>query len=524
LGYAYSHNENVIRSYFLIFAKNYNFDPLGIIVNQSVKGTVYIYIGVILGFITTGILLPRIYSTEQVGLLKILVAYSSLIASFGTLGFNGVSIRLFPFFKDERHKHHGYLVDILLIGMIGFLISTTLLLVLKPWISSFSAEKSALFLENFNYLIILIFFQIFFSLLDAYNSALLNILLSIFLREVLQRILIILSIGLYFIDLLNFNQFVILYITAISLPTLFIIISLIQKRQFSLQPEFKFLNRSLLITIASVSASSILNGFSLIIIQNVDVIMINGMIGLGNTGVYSVCFFFGLVISLPARSIIKIVNVVSAQAWKENNIKLIQDIYSKSCLTLFIIGLLLFIGLWANIHNILHILGPNYSEGKWVIFFIGLSSLFDMITGANGSILGTSKYYAMQTGFMVILVFLLILINLVLIPRFGITGAAMGGAVSLGILNLMRYLYLLYKFEFQPFNIRFVYVAALGAGSYYLSILIPQISNFIVDIGIRSLFLIIVFCTPVYFMKISDDINNKADEIFALLKLKKQFK
>jgi len=71
---------------------------LGIIIKQSVKGTIYTYIGVVLGFATTGILLPRIYSTDQVGLIKIIVAYATLVAQFGTLGFNGIAIRLFPFF------------------------------------------------------------------------------------------------------------------------------------------------------------------------------------------------------------------------------------------------------------------------------------------------------------------------------------------------------------------------------------------------------------------------------------------
>lgn len=494
---------------------------MGIIVNQSVKGTIYTYLGVVLGFATTGILLPRIYSTDQVGLLKILVAYSSLIATFGTLGINGVTFRLFPFFKDEKQKHHGYLANILLIGLIGFLLTTLLIVIFKPLLIKLNIEKSGLFVEYINYLIILVFFQIFFSLLDAYYSALLNSVHGTFLKEVFQRILIIISIGLYFWDIIDFHQFVILYVASISIPTLYIIFTLISENHFSLLTDFKFLNRNLILSIGSLALFSILNGFSLIIIQNVDIIMLTSMVGLGDTGVYSVCFFFGLMISLPARSIIKIVNIVSSRAWKENNLELISDIYSKSCLTLFIIGLLLFIGLWANIDNIFHILGPDYLAGKWVIFFIGLSSLLDMITGANGSILGTSKYYKVQTVFLIILVILLVITNLILIPKFGIVGAAIGGAISLAILNSLRYLFLLYKYGMQPFNLRFVYVAILGTGSYLISTQIPPFSNYIADIFVRSTILVVLFCTPIYFLKISSDMNAKADEILRIIRIKK---
>ena len=43
---------------------------LGIIVKQSIKGTIFVYLGVLLGFITTAILFPRIYSPAENGLSK----------------------------------------------------------------------------------------------------------------------------------------------------------------------------------------------------------------------------------------------------------------------------------------------------------------------------------------------------------------------------------------------------------------------------------------------------------------------
>ncbi len=492
---------------------------MGIIVNQSVKGTIYTYIGVVLGFLTTGILLPRIYSTDQVGLLKILVAYSTLVAQFGTLGFNGVTIRLFPFFNDPKSNHHGFLSLSMITGFIGFLVTLLLYFIFKNWFIEFSSEKSALLIDYLNYLIILIFFQIFFILFDGYYTALLNSIYGTFLREVFQRILIIIGIVLFYFNLLDFHQFVLCYIAAMALPTLFILFTLIREGQFSLKMDIEHLKKPLLTSIGMMALFSILNGFSVIIIQTVDTIMVNGMLGLSATGVYSVCFFFGIFVSLPSRSILKIANIVSAEAWKNNDLKLISNIYEKSCMTLFIIGLLMFLGLWVNIYNIFTILGPEYVSGKWVIFFIGLGSLIDMTTGANSSILGSSAYYKVQTVFLVILVISLIVTNLLLIPTFGITGAAVGGAVSLTILNLLRFLYLWYKFNLQPFNYRFVVVAVIGVCAWLISSLLPAGSNFIVDIFIRSSLLTILFCLPIYLLKISPDINTKANELLRMVKL-----
>ncbi len=494
---------------------------LGVIVKQSVKGTIYVYLGVILGFITTGILFPRIYSPEQFGLLKIILAYATMITQFGTLGINGVTIRLFPFFRNPEKQHHGFLAMVLFVGLIGFIISGVLLLLFKPLLIQESMEKSALFVSYINYLFVVIFFQIFFSILDVYYSALLNSTLGTYLREVFQRILIIILICCFFFDVLNFHQFVLAYIGALSIPTFYIMFSLIKSGQFSLKTDFAFLNKLMIKSVLSVSVFSILNGFSMNFIQNIDTIMITKMVGLSGTGIYGICFFFGVVIAMPSRSIFKIANVVSAEAWKTNDMKTIRDIYDKSCMTLFIIGGLLFLTLWVNIDNVFHIIGPQYTSGKWVIFFIGLGNLIDMATGANSSIFGTSKYYKVQTVLLILLVVLLIITNLLLIPKFGITGAAIGGAASLTVLNLLRYLFLLYKYKLQPYTIRFLYIIAIGAVAYLAALSLPVLPNFILDIIVRSSILAIVFCVPIYFLKISVDINQKADEILKKLKIVK---
>jgi O-antigen/teichoic acid export membrane protein len=493
---------------------------LGIIVNQSVKGAIYTYIGVILGFVIQGVLFPRIYSTEQIGLTKIIVSYAAVVAQFATLGFNGITIRLFPFFKDPKSNHHGFLSLALLTGLVGFLIALSLFLLFKTWFVNYTAQNASLLVEYLYYLIALIFFQIFFTLLDGYYTALLNSIHGTFLREVFQRILIMIGIGLFYFDLIDFHLFIIVYIASMALPTLFIVFTLLKRGQFSLSTDFAFLQKPLLTSMGLMAIFSIVNGFSTNIILTVDTIMVTGMIGLSAVGIYGSCMIFGMMVSLPSRSILKITNIVSARAWKENDLGAIRNIYEKSCLTLFVIGLLMFLGLWVNIDNIFEILGPNFISGRWVIFFIGLGSLIDMTSGANSSILGSSPYYKVQTFFLIALVILLILTNLLLIPKFGITGAAIGGAVSLSVLNLFRFLYLWYKFNLQPFNLKFILVGVIGISAYFISTILPVLSSFIIDIFVRSSILTVLFCLPIYLLKISPDINEKADEILRVMKLK----
>lgn len=493
---------------------------MGIVFRQSLKGTIYVYIGVLLGFITTAILFPRIYTTEQVGLLKVLVAYSTLLAQLGTLGITGVTILLFPHFRDNAKKHHGFLLFILLVGLLGFCLIMAFRGGIDSLLIKLNIEKSELFIGYIKALYFLVFFQIFFSILDAYYSSLFNSVYGAFLKEVVQRILIIIAIGLFFLNLVSFRSFVLLYITAISFPTVMLVIRLVRDNQFSLKAEWGYFNKGIVRQILSISVFNIINGLSMIIIQNVDLLMVNSLVGISAAGVYSICFFFGIAVSLPARSIIKISNVVASDAWKNNDRQTLNDIYYKSCLNLFIIGFILFLGLWVNIENIFHILGNDYRPGKWVIFFIGLSSLIDMATGANNSIMGTSKYYWVQTIFIILLVIMVIVSNILLIPIYGISGAALGSAISLSVLNLLRFLFLYFKFDFQPYNRRFPLIIIIGVVSYIIAAIIPRFSNFIVDIAVRSSVLAFLYGSTVYFLKVSDDINQKTDKFLQFLRMK----
>ena len=353
---------------------------MGIIIRQALKGSIYSYIGVGLGFIITAKLLPNLFSTEQVGLLKILISFSVVFVQIGNLGFNSVTIRKFAYFRNFKNNHNGFLFIALIYFILGLILFLAFFFILQPVLIKNNIEKSALLSEYFLYIIPLVFFTQIFTFLDVYYSVLMNAAKGTFLREVLQRIAIVISISLYWIDLIDFDQFLFLYIASFCLPTIIIIISLIGEKQISLRPNFDFLDKTLIFSIISVSLFGSLNNFTSVFIFNIDNLMINAMIGLSATGIYSVMFFFGAIIKIPARSLIKISNVVIAESWKNNDFKNINDVYYKSTINQSIIGILFFLGIWGNIDNILRFIPEEYAAGKFVILFISLGNLIDMIS------------------------------------------------------------------------------------------------------------------------------------------------
>jgi len=150
---------------------------MGIIRKQTVSGSFFSYAGVVLGFINLAVLSPLIFSTEQIGLPVLIVAIAVIASQIGSLGFNSVTIRLFPYFRNRDNNHGGFL------GLAVFIQSSGLILVLVsmvffiPYLVEKNSEDIS-FLGEYAYLIVpVIIFHHFYVLFDTYCRVLLRFVL-----------------------------------------------------------------------------------------------------------------------------------------------------------------------------------------------------------------------------------------------------------------------------------------------------------------------------------------------------------
>lgn len=380
---------------------------------------------------------------------------------------------------------------------------------MKSWIVDPDKVNSQLFNQYYYYVVPLIFFTLFFNVIDTYFRVLYKAVIGIVYKEVVQRMMILLVIVLFYLDWIDFHQTVIFYCLALILPTLFIMISLIIHGKYSLKPNFRFVTPKLRKEMIDVGLFGIIGGFSGVLVLNIDVIMVERMIDLKAAGIYTITFFFGSLILIPMRSMGKISSVIIAEAWKTNNLKVITDIYKKSSISLSVIGFLLFIGIWANIDNVFIMIGDKYSAGKYVILLLGIANLTDIALGVNPHIILNSKYYRNLSYFLLFFATLLVITNLIFIPLFGIIGAAIASLMSKIIYNTIKFLFLLKTYKLQPFDRKYAYLLIISILVYISSLLIPPIRNYLIDIFVRSSYITLIFLPLIYFSNISEDINQR---------------
>src|SRR5690625_7694139 len=79
---------------------------------------------------------------------------------------------------------------------------------------------------------------------------------------------------------------------------------IVDRKQIHLKPNFKFISKSLRKEMWSVGVFSILASVGNSFIFNIDKIIINQIMGLSATGVYTIYFYFGVLVSIPLRAVI----------------------------------------------------------------------------------------------------------------------------------------------------------------------------------------------------------------------------
>lgn len=486
---------------------------MGIIVRQSISNTVISYVGIALGFVLTILMFPHILTPDQYGLTRVLISASFISSQFAHLGFQNLVIRYYPFFKKAAPEQHGFLFWIITIPVFGFLFFCAIYLLASDTIIRYYSERSPLFVDYYLWVIPLTLFIIYFEVLNNYLRSLRDSTTGSFVNEVLQRFISIIVLAIYFFEWVGFGQFITFFILSYLSQPLIVGIQIWRKRELQLVPNFSIIRKKLVKGMASYSLYSMLGGLTTVIVWNVDIMMLGSMAGLDDTAVYSIAFYICTVITVPQQSIYKIAapllsDFIKSKQWSE-----VESIYKKSSLNQIIPGLLIFGLIWLHLDKLYMILPDIYAAGLWVVFIVGIGKLTGMVCGLNGVILSNSKHYRVSFYTNIILVVITIVANYLLIPSYGIEGAALASAMAIIIYNGVKYLYVLIIMKLQPFSIKTLWVILLGACTIYITHVWVDFSSIWLDIVIKSIIFPLTFLAPILYFKVSPDINELLESL-----------
>lgn len=502
---------------------------MGIVVRQSIKGTIMNYLGVVVGFITTFFILTKYLTTEEVGLTRVLVDASILLSGLAQLGTNTSAMRYYPYFKDEKEKDHGFFGWSVLIPFIGFIIFTVLFFVFKQPIETYFSKNSALFVDYIYFVLPMAFFMMYLTVFETNSNLLMRIVIPKFIREVGLRLMTLLVYMLFAFDVINLDGMVTALCLTYGLATLFNIIYLfsLKKISFKIEPSFvsiklrkDFIFYTLFLVISSLASNFIpvLNTF-----------FVSGKLGLAIAGINTIAVYIASIVEIPYRSLAAISRPHISQKIKENDVNGVNVLAKNVSLHQFMVSIFLFFIIWINI-DLIYFIIPNgnvYENAKNVVFILCIVKIVNTSFNVGATVLSYSKYYYYSLLFTVILTVSAIYLNIKLIPLWGMDGSAMASLLSYLIYYALLLTFVMVKVKVNPLSVKELYVMIIIIVLFMMNFLLQKyITPFIMslfniniiamfaDAFCRTALLCVTGLLAVYKFKISKQVNDIIDKIF----------
>lgn len=496
---------------------------MGVVIRQSIKGTFWNYLGVVLGAANIMWVFPYFLTPKEIGIYRVVIDLGTLFAIFAGLGTGHIADRFYVKIKDTHRQ--GFIGYVCLMAFVGFLLFSLVYWAFDDFFFELFSKNASIIQSYKGYVLALTFTFVLLSLYDSIYRVRLNIVTTVFFREVFLRLVVLataVAVGLHWLYFDGLMDWIMVsYFFTVLVLGIWYYLKFVRETTYRVYWPDKSMFRQ----INSFAFVILVGGGSAVLISRIDVLMITSLMPNGidtEVAVYSLGFFIASIIEIPRRSISQIATPLIANAWHHNDIAYIDDIYKRSAINQLIVGGGIFLLIWISIDDLLAII-PNpevYANCKSVVLWVGVARMISMITGLNGEIILQSKYYLFNIVSVVVLVLLIVFFNYIFIPIMGIEGAAIGTCLAIFGYNLLKTSFLYIKLHMMPFSWQILKVLGVGVLVYIPFFFWPSAGAgwwlALVNISLKSL-ACILFITPVlYKLGVSEEMNKLIDKALGI--------
>lgn len=475
---------------------------MGIVQSQSIKNTIITFFGFGIGAINALFFYTNFLEKEYYGIVMTVLSGANILMPLMAFGAQNTLIRFFSHYKTQKEKEEFLtfmlVLPLALIIPIGLLFYFFYDQISASWIEENPTLKPYFWLIPFVGLF-MAYFEVFYAWVKVHMKS----VIGNFISEVLVRLIVMgllfsvhfnwieKSTCVYGIALAYFAQFVAMKIYAISVK----------------RPVLRFVIPENLKDIVQYSFFIIVSGGVAVMLVDFDKVMIAQYLNVGENALYGVAIFISTVIAVPSRAMTQIVAPITAKLIAENKHDELNDLYKKSAINLQVIGGFIMILIFLNIKQMYLLIPKDYSGGIWVVFMIGLSKFYDVLLGNNNSIIVNTKHYRTVLLFGVFTVFLMIVLNMIFIPIYGIEGSAFATLITVMIYNTIKLFYVINKMNLYPFTMKTIYSFGILIGCFLLFYFWDFSFHPIINIGLKSIMISVFYLFITYKLQISQEVN-----------------
>ena len=487
---------------------------MGIVLKQSFKNTLFIYLGFVFGGINTLFLYTRFLEDEYYGLVTFLLSSSNLLMPLIALGIHHTIVKFFSSYYTKVEKDK-FLSAILFLPLLVALPMGFLGNAFYEQISNYLSEENPI-IKNYTFVIYLIAFTCaYFEVFYAWAKVQFQSVFGNILKELWNRVVVMILLFAVYFEFISKAEFI-YYLTAAYFLRMFVMMFYAFRLYF---PKFTFSRPENFNEIMRYSIYIILAGSAGAIILDIDKFMIPGKESLEKAAYYSVAVFIGSFIEAPSRAMLNILQPLTSKTLNEENHAEVASLYKKSSINLLLISGFFFVIINTNVQQLFNLLPQEYAGGVLVVFMISLLKMYNGFLGNNGAIINNSKYYKVTLPFSVGMAFSVYFLNKLFYYdlEMGTDGLALATLIVIFTANTGKILFVKSKFSMTPFTnksfIMILIIAMMYLAFNFWDFNVPVVELFgfpihpIINIALKSLLITLIYFFIIIKFNISNDIT-----------------
>lgn len=193
-----------------------------------------------------------------------------------------------------------------------------------------------------------------------------------------------------------------------------------------------------------------------------DTIMLGFFRSTSDVGVYRAASQTSLLLMIFLESLNTIFSPMIAELFHKNKLQKMEGIFKVSTRWSFSLTLPIFLIMVFSGKEILHIFGSEFVLGWLPLLILSVGHLVNASAGTSGYMLIMTGHHYQKLFSDISLVVINIILNILLIPRWGLIGAATATAISFAGVNIMRGVQVYLTLKIHAYN--WSYLKPLGAG------------------------------------------------------------
>lgn len=509
---------------------------MGKVFSQSIRSTIITFLGALIG--AAVVYFSTLYLPQQeLGFSRNLLSQALIGSQFVLMGMH-TTIWIFIHKYPKGHEGRPVLITLSLITpIITTLLFTIPYYLFKAQILTYYTPKDIALVDQ--YFMWLPWYVLFWSLivaLEHFLNAHMKIATTSLLKEIVLRVFNLLLVIAYGWHIIPFDWYIKLSVIVLTIPIIWfsIISRQIEGGKFSLASlkhiflpnitpfRWTAISKKEYRAIYSFAGLHLLLNLSNVLLDYIDIIMIPILStdGMAAAGVYFIAVYIMSVHMIPYRALTMSVMPKLTQEFQAGDMHSAGDTFKRSSINIWIASLGISVLTIANLNNAIKILPDGFSQVYTLVLILIIGRIVNQLSGMNTEVISVSKHYKVNFIITSILIILVAGLNYILIPQYGIVGAAWGTTIAISIHNIVKMIYVWLKFKLQPFYKGSLYIAIAAVVAFLTSYVIPYILNPVIDTLIRSAVLLLVYLALLLLFKPSQDLQ---DYIKSLKKNKKLF-